>query len=328
MSHLIAYRCDRKAIGLSQRAMFTEHATRLATALARVAIARDEDLVILDTCERFEVYATSASRRVMHAVRSSGDGLPFGDQMQGVDALRHLFRVASGLDSRLVGEPHILGQIRAALDASSRRGTVSIVLGDAFSYAIRCGRRVRRLTTLGTLARSYTERAVEALVARCDDLRMAAVTIVGTGSLAVELAITLRKAGVGAITLVGRHEQKLAALAHDLNTSWQTLASFQDRPAPCGAIITALAAAAPVVDHRTVARTGAKTVIDLGAAPNVTTGVRQLANVMTLGLDELGPGTPQTDAVQSAESIVHDEVLRYVALREASRSQTSRRRAS
>ena len=73
---------------------------------------------------------------------------------------------------------------------------------------------------------------------------------------------------------------------------------------------------------------GAKTVIDLGAAPNVTTGVRQLAKVMTLGLDELGAGTPQRDAVQSAESIVHDEVLRYVALREASRTQTSRRRAS
>lgn len=111
------------------------------------------ELVVLSTCHRTEIYATGdgLDSDVVHAVAAIMPGLLPTDHndvrlMQGADAIEHLFRVSCGLDSLVIGEPQVLGQVRRALTLAEQAGSTGPVLKNIFSRAIRLGRQVRNET--------------------------------------------------------------------------------------------------------------------------------------------------------------------------------------
>jgi glutamyl-tRNA reductase len=231
--------------------------------------------------------------------------------------MRHLFRVAAGLESRLVGEPHILGQVRDALnDARSRRATRRRTR-DAFSAAIRTGRRVRSQTGLGTVAGDYASRAIAWLDREIGELGTRHVAVIGSGALATDVASALRSAGVGSLTIVGRHERRVRELADLVGAHALALDDVGGPPAFEGeldAVVAATSSSQPIVTVKTCLAWRSRLFIDLGAAPNVDPDVDSDSRTRVVRLADLGGAEDLSRAIDAAGAIV-DESVRRLLLR-------------
>ncbi|MGB9340075.1 MAG: glutamyl-tRNA reductase, partial [Polyangiales bacterium] len=153
---------DFVVVGLSHRTAPVEVRERLAVApdrleqeLREISVkGRFDEALLISTCNRVELYATSANpiEAAQSAKKAFAERLSEAAtdqvlyQQRGVDVIRHVFRVASSLDSLVVGEPQILGQVKEAFDAARGAGTVGTLLGRCFTQAFATAKRVRNET--------------------------------------------------------------------------------------------------------------------------------------------------------------------------------------
>jgi glutamyl-tRNA reductase len=195
------------------------------SALARVSHSSRPvpfgELVILSTCNRIELYAASAHAvfRELEAFLSEVSGTRAADfrahayQVEDLDAVRHLYEVASGLDSLVVGEPQILGQVTRALELAREQNVAGPILNQLFQSAIHAGKRVRTETEIGRNPVSVSSLAASLAARIVQPFADAQVLVLGAGEMA-ELAVgALRKRGVTHITVVNRtldHARSLA----------------------------------------------------------------------------------------------------------------------
>ncbi len=312
MTTLIVRRVDRKAIPLERRSTFAALADLLSDRLYAAAARHGEDVVVLSTCERFEVYHASSSTVTSQVWDRSEIARLNAATATDVDALRHLFRVAAGLESRIPGEPHVVGQLRDALGNARRNNTARDTMADAFSSAIECGRRVRRQTALGSSASDYAGKTIERLTRELNGLEGRDVAVVGTGALATEIARGLRGASAR-LTIVGRHEARVSAVANDIGADWLPLRALDTTPTRFAAIVTAVATAEPVITVDTLGTCDTRLLIDLGAAPNVDHRVDRIPGVLVVRLDDLGGCWTAASTFAHADAIVEREVARYLA---------------
>lgn len=168
------------------------------------------ELVVLSTCHRTELYATGEGpdADVVHALAAVMPGLQATDQhdmrfMQGIEAVEHLFRVAAGLDSLVIGEPQVLGQVRRALVMAEKAGAAGPVLTNIFGRAIRLGRHVRTETALGKLGESIGSIVGEYLANRFGGLSGRRGAVIGTGEAAADAARALWK-NDAQVAVIGR----------------------------------------------------------------------------------------------------------------------------
>jgi glutamyl-tRNA reductase len=181
------------------------------------------ELAILCTCHRTEVYFTSegTGSEAVHGVAGNlPDLLPTDVAdlrvMEGLEAVEHLFRVACGLDSRVVGESQVLGQVRRAYVLAKEMGSTGPALANIFGRAIRLGRRVRTGTKLGRIAQSTGSIAADHLRQRLGGLAGRAGVIVGAGEAATDAAERLAKLGAR-LSVVSRTRASAAKLAGQLD---------------------------------------------------------------------------------------------------------------
>jgi glutamyl-tRNA reductase len=309
-------RIDRKGIPLDRQAELAELIEPTTSTLYTDAARRSDDLVTLVTCERIEVYAST----IDPAELPFPNGSPFSGfpwiSSTGADAVRHLFRVAAGLESRLAGEPHILGQVRDALNEARTRRTTRRRTRDAFSSAIRCGRRVRNKTGLGTVGGDYASRTVaflEQTIARLDTRRVA---VVGSGALATDVASALAGAGIASLTIVGRHERRVRELAERVRGQAAVLDDVNSAPGvdhELDAVITATSSSRPIVSLENRTAWPTKLFVDLGGTPNVHPDLDSIAGIRVVRLADLGGTEDLARAVDAANEIVNDSVSRFLS---------------
>lgn len=185
-----------------------------------------EEGVILSTCNRVELYAVlgpSADRRdLLEGVLSRMKGVPrehFSACLyykEGEEAVRHLFSVASSLDSMVIGEPQILGQIKEAYGLAKEVGTVGFLLHRLFQRAFFVGKRVRRETLIGDGAVSVSFVAVELAKRIFGDLRGKKVLVIGAGEMCELATRHLKAAGAGEIFVTNRTWQRALELARQV----------------------------------------------------------------------------------------------------------------
>lgn len=322
---------DRKALPLATRAHFAADASRTTDLLYGVPFHTTADVVVLSTCERFEVYGTVGAERTMSVLASLRENYGYSATAEGDAALRHLFRVASGLESRLPGEPHVLGQVRGALNEAVNAGAAVGLVKDAFTYAIRCGKRVRQQTALGMSASSYVNRVVSRLASDFGGLEQRDVAIVGTGALAMELATALRDANVRGLTLIGRHEARTVATARRAGAAAMTVDQLLANDQAFDAVVTAVSAAHPLVTSGSFENFRCRLFVDLGAAPNVDPAIDEIPGVQVLRLEHFGGVSAASFAIREAERVVARELERYLHVRAPgipAPEATARRRAS
>lgn len=181
------------------------------------------EAAILSTCHRVELYAAVEDpRKAEAAVKrfwSMDRGVPVGDFephvyfLTGRRAVEHLFSVASGLDSAIIGEPQILGQVREALRLGQQHKTMGPLISALFRQAIVCGKRARTQTAIARNAASVSYAAVELARRSVGDLSGVHVLLIGAGKMGELAARHLLARGVAGINIVGRTEERARQLA-------------------------------------------------------------------------------------------------------------------
>jgi len=322
-------------VGISHHTSPVEERERMAfspqevgPALARVKEALGAG-VLLSTCNRTELYtrlrrSDEGEGLVRFLTALKGVALPrdsFYVLQQG-EAVRHLFRVASGLDSLALGEEQIQGQVREAFAMASAAGCVDGLLSRLFHHALATGKRVRRETNMGRWAGSVSRLAVMAAAKLLGGLGGATVLVVSAGAMGKLTARALCGLGAARVLVTSRTYERALALAQALGAEAVPLERLAWALAEADVAITATGARGFVVDRALVAEAMARRphrpllLIDIAVPRDVDPAVAQLPLVRLLDIDDL-EGVLEVEggyagALARAEAIVEEEVGRFL----------------
>jgi len=299
------------------------------TMLSRLANIA-EGRMVLSTCERFEVYATTAHTGIADWVGllSHWFHLPVGLLERhvrtnlGSAVARHLLRVAAGLESRILGEAQILGQVRDAFLQATQSRSLDADLSALGRAAIRTGKRVRTETSINSGARSIATIAVEHIARASEPLRDRAVLILGSGKLAAVVGAELALRRAGRIVVVGRNVDRAAALAQQFGGVSLGMDQLAVAVAETDAVIACTSSPFHLVDASTIGRNRVRPLclVDLSVPRNIDPTVTQLSGVSLTDLEELPAGqSAREEGIAAAERIVQEELGRYNAWREERR---------
>ncbi len=263
--------------------------------------------VILSTCNRVEVYtaisrfhAGSTDVRRFFVEFHHLEPQDFADQLYSYyeeRAVRHLFAVASGVDSMVVGESQILAQVREAFRAAQAERAVGPLLSTLFGQAIKVGRRARRETTIGAGPTSTLEVGLRVAERQLGSLAGRRVLVVGAGKMGRLAGRGLRAAGVAEVVVANRTAANGAALARELGGRHVPLARIRDELAMADLVIASTAAMSPTITTEVVADALAQraeaapprplVLLDLGVPRDVEPEVRALPGTFLADLDGL-----------------------------------------
>ena len=272
-----------------------------------------DERLVLHTCERFEVHAASAIAEPDRWIERLSAWLdveaaalrPHVEVRYGDEAARHLLRVSAGLESRIVGEHQIQGQVRGAFREAREAQTLGPLLDALARAAVHTGRRVRSETSLGRSAGSVVGLALDRLRDALGSLSERRVIVAGTGLLATELLSALTGSGAK-VTVTSRTPERAQALA----LRFKADAISRSELGPALARVRGLVActygsvAIECVSGRRFA------IVDLGMPPNIDARVGGYPGVRLWGLDDLTSSVGAPDVLR-AGAIVEEELTRY-----------------
>ena len=274
------------------------------------------EMAVLSTCHRTEIYATGDGfdADVVHAVAATLPGLAPTDHhdvrfLHGPEAIEHLFRVSCGLDSLVIGESQVLGQVRRALVLAQEAKAVGPILTNIFGRALRLGRDVRAQTSLGRLGASIGSVAAEYLEARFEGLAGRKAVIVGAGEAAADAAKAIWKAGAQ-LVIVSRTTESAESLAALVEGTFRPIVELEQALDESDFALVAVLGGTVIESSQLPRRSpGAPyLVLDLSLPRAIEVNVRD--DVEIRNLEEIpGPRGPEvTDAVIEAETLVKKEV--------------------
>jgi len=282
-------------------------------------------LVLVSTCNRLELYwwgdhdqeaglqsvARERGLRLDPRTLYRKDGLP---------ALHHLFLVAAGLDSQVLGEHEVVGQLRQAHEQARALGTTTWELDAAFASALTAGRRVRRETALGRHPDSVASASV-AHAKRCAGGSFAGrhVVVLGAGEVADGVLRALEAESCGSVLVVGRSAERAEILAGDRSAAWGGWESLPQALARADVVFAGTAAPGPVVSSPALAAAlqlrpdRPLVVLDLALPRNVDPAARDVPGIRLFDLDDLRlqhcpAAVGASPALEEAEAIVRAEV--------------------
>jgi len=330
-----------------------DHRTAGTAVLERTALAGDDlrkalhelvggesiaEAVVLSTCNRTEVYASSTTFHGGVAevtdMLARVSGLPLEDlrtvlyPLHEARAVQHLLSVTCGLESLLVGESQIQGQVRAAVRVAAEEGSVGRVLGELFRHAVRTGRRVRTETAIDAAGRSLVEVGLRLAVDSVGPLAGTRALLVGAGSTGALAGSLLRRAGVAQIVVANRSAERGERLAAALDGRAVGLEGLVDGLAAADVVVTSTASTGQVVTlaavEAAVARRAGRPLflLDLALPRDVDPAARALPGVSLADLDTVRvglDGEPAGADVAEARAMVDEEVGGFLAWQRASR---------
>lgn len=288
------------------------------------------EVVVLSTCNRTEIYAVAERFHGAYAdIRDflcglgdlSADELhPHLYSQHDDAAVRHLFEVAAGLDSAVVGESEILGQLREAWETARAEGGARTTLNLLFRQAVEVGKRARTETGIGRGTASVSHAAVEMAVEHHGDIAGRRIALVGAGSMGEGIAISLHGAGVGDVLVVNRTPERGEALAARIGALALGLDRLPEALASCDVVLTSTGSGEPIITADLVAgveRDGRPLLfVDIAVPRDVAPDVAHLPGVTVLDLDDLSAWAERGRAermveVANVSAIVDDEVERF-----------------
>jgi glutamyl-tRNA reductase len=318
-------RVDFQARGL-------ENALRTLAAHSAQGAAAGE-MAVLSTCNRAELYVAcenvDAARAELIAFVGAFHGVdtpalePHVYQAADLEAARHLFRVAAGLDSLVVGEPQILGQVKEAHGAARQAATAGPLLNRLFHSSFAVGKRVRTETGLGSGAVSVSYAAVALAKKIFGNLDGRAVMVIGAGEMGKLTAQHMKSQGVRNVTIVSRTMGHAARTADAIGGA--TATPWDDMDAALTAsdiVITATGAAAPILTKARIEaamrprRNRPLFIIDIAVPRDVEPAAAELEDVFLYNIDDLQAAVREnmarrTSEVTRAEAIVDEELDKF-----------------
>lgn len=280
----------------------------------RAIPATFNERLILSTCNRFEIYArtdANDSASSLLAWLAAAQGVPLATLRKSTmvqcqtDALDHLFRVAAGLESMVLGEPQILTQIRDALDASRAAGTAGPLLNRLALTALHLGKRARTETGIARNRCSLAHVAVDRAAAELHGLRRRRAAVIGAGATGSLAARILRAADLADFVVLNRSVDRGQALATAVGARFAPLANLPNELAATDVVIAAATVSQPLITAATIAPNPARTrpllAIDLGVPRNIDPAAATRNGVRIIDLDTLEPHAVARQHDYSAE---------------------------
>ena len=321
-------------VEVRERVSFTlERAQQAAAELRSRGIL--EETLVLSTCNRSEVYGVPPED-----ARQSADALAsYLSSFHSVEieafnaslyrhydreAVRHLFRVASGLDSMLIGEAEILGQVREAYRAAHGNGGTGPVLNRMFQGALEVGKRVRSETELGTRPMSVASAGVKLAERIFGKLNQRTALVLGAGTIGEQVISQLRDREVAHLYVMNRSADKAELLAREFGGKVVPWGDWDHALQVPDLIVSSVSADDPVLLRDTVKqamaarKNRALMLIDLGMPRNIDASLADLYNVYLYNLDDLTEIVRQNRAAREeeiprAEGIVDEHVTKFLS---------------
>lgn len=315
-------------VALREKIAFS--AEELSEALTRLArLPGIAEALILSTCNRVELWAVlgrgEMRRRGEEAVRQlllarsglSGEELaPYLNLRRGVEAVQHIFRVTCSLDSMVLGEPQILGQVKDAAALAVAAGTTGTLLGRCLERAFKVAKRVRTDTRLGASAVSISSAAVELAGKVFGDLQQRCVMLIGAGEMAELAARSLKRAGCLRIWVANRSVERAELLAAEFGGKGLPLAELEDYLWEADIVISSTGSPTTVLGPGEVERALRRRkrrpvlVVDIAVPRDVDIEVGKLDNVFLYDIDDLGRVVEANRAERAQEAAVAEQIVR------------------
>lgn len=322
--HCIGLNHNTTPIHLREQLAFSDDQVRASLARFSCGYVTDPiaEIAIISTCNRIEIYAVSSSKSFGELENLIFD--THGISVNKLDphlyrytnkkAVHHLFNVAAGLDSLVIGEPQILGQVVHALELARGIGTSGPLLSRLFQSAIRAGKRARTETAISRNPTSVSSLAAGVCERSVRNLQNAQVVILGAGEMA-ELAVeALRKRDVNHLTVVNRTLERAHELADRWNAKVDTFENLERVLARTDILITSTGAPHLIVHPNMVAAAmGQRSdrpliLIDIAVPRDIDPEVGNIPNVHLYDIDNLNAHLEQSLAERTAE-IPHVEMI-------------------
>jgi glutamyl-tRNA reductase len=330
---IVAIGCNHRSTPLSILERMTIAPDDIPKALADLGSADHlSEVVVLSTCNRVEIYAYAEKfhggyqdiREFFgrHAGLAPEDVNDHLYALHDTEAIRHLFSVTAGLDSAVIGEHEILGQVRTAWERSAEHGTVGSTLGPLFRHAVETGKRARTDTAIGRGIASVSQAAVALATEQLGGLDGRTVLVLGAGEMAEGTVKSLAAAGTSDIFVANRTWDNAVALAEACGGTAVSLDAVGDALVAVDMLVTTTGAQQLILESGEIAgflsrRHGRELVIvDVAVPRDVDPRAGELPGVTLLDMDDIGVFVEQqmasrTRVVGNVETIVGEEVDRY-----------------
>ncbi len=330
--HILLVGLNHKTAPLEVREEVSFPREELLDALPRLK-ERVGEGVILSTCNRTEVYtiahsAASAAGAIRQFVAEyhglAAEALsPHLYEYTDARAARHLFRVAGGLDSMVLGEHQVLGQVRAALTAASRSGSLGVPLSRLFHGAIRAGRRVREETDISRNALSISYAGVQLAQRTLGSLSGLRVLLVGAGEAGQLVARALRPLGVSDLMIANRTRARAEELARQLGGRTVPMAELQRALVDADIVISATDAPGAIISRDMVREAMPQRaqrllfLFDLAVPRDIDPLAGEMEGVRLFNIDDLSAIAEENletrrQAVADAEAVIEEELARFM----------------
>jgi len=314
---------------LEVRSRVVFHVERLREALADMKRGFAREAAILSTCNRTELYFSADSPEAMAQWLAAYHRLPPADLAPFLythpndRAVRHAFRVAAGLDSMVLGEPQILGQMKDAVRAAESAGTLGTVLHKLFQRSFAVAKEVRSTTRIGVESVSMAAAAVKLAARIFPSLQEQKVLFVGAGEM-IDLCATHFAAQAPArITVANRTLERASRLAHRVNGEAIELKTLGERLAEHDIVISCTASSLPILGKGLVERAlrarrhRPMFMVDLAVPRDIEQEVGELDDVFLYTIDDLAQIVSENRdarraAVEQAEVIIDTQVHQFM----------------
>ena len=330
-------------IGVNQRSIPIDDFEKLTIDDGRLTKVLDDltgsedisEAVVLSTCNRTEIYIRAERFHPAYGdVRDAlarHSGLPamaFIEHLYAhhdADAARHLFGVASGLDSAVLGETEILGQVRSAYDKAHEAGVVGPSLSKLFSASCTAGRKVRRSTGIARNITSVSRAAVAMATHALGTLDGKAICVLGAGEMSEGMTVALRDAGTRRIVICNRTVARAEELAVRVGGDVAPLENIASVIQDVDVLLTGTGANELMINHDTLAEImGSRPkrkllIVDIAVPRDVDPAAGELDGVTLLDMEDLttfaeAGRAERRGEIDAVRQVIDDEVVRFMAV--------------
>lgn len=306
------------------RGQFAISQDQYSTLLTAASSYGLHELFILSTCNRTEIYGFAENAGQLadllcsttEGSRESFEQLSY--RKNGTEAIEHLFAVAAGLDSQILGDYEIVGQIKGAVKFARAHGCIGAFMERLINCVLQSSKAIKNRTALsgGTVSVSFA--AVQYIREKITDVPNKKILLLGTGKIGRSTCKNMVDyLGTTNITLINRTQEKAAELAYELGLQFVPADMLATHIAHADIIVVATNAAQPTLLRSHLEGKGKKFIIDLSIPYNVETAARELPNVQLVNVDELSKLKDETlqkreAEVPQARAIIHEHLNEFL----------------
>ncbi len=312
-------------VAVRERLAFADDEVPEALRRLKIASPSIHEVALLSTCNRVEVVAATpdqseAAEQAARFLAADRNVAPAAFEaalyrIEGREAVRHLFRVGASLDSMVVGEPQILGQLKVAYAQAAEAGTVGLVLHRAFHRAFSVAKHVRRATLVGRGSVSVSSAAVALARQIFDHLEDKTVMLMGAGKMAELTARQLKRLGIESLLITNRTFDRAVALARELGGTAVPYDNYRPYLKLADVVIGSVAATQPVLGAQELEaivrerRYRPMFLIDMGVPRNFDQRLNEINNVYLYDIDDLGAAAQDSREDREREALKAEQIV-------------------